>query len=104
MARACPQRPKCSDATDTPPCLSGATVMTGPGVPLRVRNGEDRDALCHRRAGEFSRYPDLLRGSRIRLACRAGARLRAERALMGEQEAALLAAGHRVITYDRRGF
>ena len=40
----------------------------------------------------------------VRFSCRAGARLRAERALVGKQEAALLAAGHRVITYDRRGF
>jgi pimeloyl-ACP methyl ester carboxylesterase len=53
---------------------------------------------------EFSRHPDLLRRSRVRFSGRAGARLRAERALMGKQEAALLAAGHRVITYDQRGF
>jgi non-heme chloroperoxidase len=40
----------------------------------------------------------------VRFPCRAGPRVRAERALMGNREAALLAAGHRVITYDPRGF
>jgi hypothetical protein len=28
-------------------------------VTLRARNDEDRDAVCHCRAGEFGRHPDL---------------------------------------------
>ena len=55
------------------------------------------------RAGEFGRHPDLLRRSRDRFSVV----LVHGYALNGhsweKQETALLAAGHRVITYDRRG-
>jgi pimeloyl-ACP methyl ester carboxylesterase len=53
--------------------------------------------------GKISCYPDLLRGSRVG----SPVELVHGYALNGhsweKQEAALLAAGHRVITYDRRG-
>src|SRR5260370_1892527 len=56
----------------------------GQGLPVRVPDDEDRDVFCHCRAGELSRHPDLLRGSRIWSSRRAGPRLRAERALLGK--------------------
>jgi non-heme chloroperoxidase len=81
MVRACPQRAKCSHPND-----------------------EDRDAICYCRAENSAviriYYEDHGSGSPVVLVH--------GYALNGhsweKQEEALLAAGHRVITYDRRGF
>jgi hypothetical protein len=72
------------------------TVEQVPDIPMFRENTAafvhdlDAGSLANVDGG---RHPDLLRGPRVRSSCRAGARLRAERALMGKQEAALLAAG-----------
>jgi len=69
-------------------CLSSRPVRSSTpslGSTATVARACPRRAKCsHCRAGEFGRYPDLLRGSRVRFSGRAGARVRAERALVGK--------------------
>ena len=80
-----------------------------------VRHGENESRRCRRAEGGWrcrrspsarrtATHRHLLRGPRLRPAGGADPRLPAERAVLGDAGAALLAAGYRVITYDRRGF
>jgi pimeloyl-ACP methyl ester carboxylesterase len=76
-------------------------------LPLRAHNNEDRDAFCHRQAVRRENsaatriyYED--HGSGFPVVLEHGYALNGHS--WEKQETALLGAGHRVITYDRRGF
>jgi hypothetical protein len=85
-------------------------VMTVEQVPDIPMFRENTAAFVHDLAAgslanvDGGRHRDLLRGSRVRSSGRAGARLRAERALMGKAGGSPAGRRHRVITHDRPGF
>src|SRR5690348_2226813 len=101
---ACPQPAKCSNPADTAPRRPAATVVTGPGR-YRCEHQMMRIAMPFVTVGRENSaairvyYEDHGSGSPVVLVH--------GYALNGhsweKQEAALLAAGRRVITYDRRG-
>ena len=70
----------------------------------RARKGAGRNGDADRWQRELHTNRPLLRRPWFRLAGRADSRLAAEWRVVEKQTAALLEAGHRVITYDRRGF
>jgi len=65
---------------------------------------EHNDGHDYRREREFHIDRPLLRRSRHRHSCGAHSRVAPQRRAWERQTVALLKAGHRVITYDRRGF
>src|SRR5882762_4533667 len=93
LTRTCPPHRQGSGSGNPPPHNSHHNYQEGKG------NGKD-----HRRPGELRRHRDLLRGPRNRepVVLIHGYPLNGHS--WEKQERVLLAAGYRVITYDRRGF